>query len=851
MTKKFLVPIELPEVAATPTTPASGSAAVYAKTDGMPYWLGDDGVERAIISPVAPVVSLHNNPGFEGTWVNTSNGTPVVIGLTPPSWNTFWCQDQVTIQPETVQKTEGTYAVRMDRPVGTNKGVRLHHSTPFSGLNAGDVVTIECDAKSTVNGIFYVDVLFSDTQVGCDFFSGNPMTVAYNRPTTMTGGAAYQRCVGSFTVPTGCSWARVSFHYDTTGDVAGSIYIDNSSSRMTPAPSGTAPVIPPVTQMFTSNATWTKPSGCTRVEVEVVGGGGSGGGCSIANTGQHTKGSGGGGGGYAKKTIDASTLGATVAVTVGGGGAATQVNGNAGVGSSFGALVVAGGGGPGLYNTTNATAFGIMGGAGGTATVGDFLVPGGPGETAWGDTGLPMSGAGGTSVFGAGGQARATGAVAQPLAGDAGKGYGGGGSGAMSSGGAGSTAQFGGAGAPGVVTVTSYFDGGTALQATTVGARVSGSTTAMPTAQTTTLQFDTVDYNNGCSVTLNDPGASQGPGTSIIVPVDGTYQITANFTPDIQATVGRRVASVYSPALLLRTEWTQSVAATYPSMVLAGEAFLAAGTKVTCTFYHNSGVGPGNIMNSVPAFFSIRKVDAGVKGDPGPTGPAGGPSSVMYPIRQVFTTVGSAVWTKPQKFVYAEVEVQGGGGAGGGVSNSTATTADAGASGGGGGYTKKIWLDAQLTATETVVVGAGGTAGAANDAAAAAGTASSFKTTQIGNGGGGAGAATGNAGLARSVGGSGGGGSGGDYTITGGDGPNGSVVANAGGTAPSVEAVSGGTSFMAGASRPAQSAGGGGGANGQVYGGGGSGGYSRAASGGFAGGAGAAGIVIVTSYVTT
>lgn len=231
MTRQFTVPIQLPEVAATPSTPASGFATLYAKADGNPYWLGDDGIEHPLIDP--PPAALHDNPGFEGTWVNTSNGTPTIIGLTPPSWNTFWCADGVTISQEATQKTEGTLAVKMTRPAGANKGVRLHSSVVFGGLTPGDIITLEADAKSTVGGIFYTDMLFSDTSAGCDFFSGNPMTQAFNRPFTMVAGAAYRRCRGSFTVPAGCYFGRVSFHYDTTGDVTGSIYIDNSASDLT------------------------------------------------------------------------------------------------------------------------------------------------------------------------------------------------------------------------------------------------------------------------------------------------------------------------------------------------------------------------------------------------------------------------------------------------------------------------------------------------------------------------------------------------------------------------------------------------------------------------------------------
>jgi hypothetical protein len=226
-------------------------------------------------------------------------------------------------------------------------------------------------------------------------------------------------------------------------------------------------------------------------------------------------------------------------------------------------------------------------------------------------------------------------------------------------------------------------------------------------------------------------------------------------------------------------------------------------------------------------------------------GGSGGGTTALVPVRQVFTASGSYV--KPAGLVYAEVECQGGGGGGSGVSNSTASTADAGSSGGGGGYNKKIWLASDLSATETVTVGTGGTGGPATDAGGGAGVASSFKT-QIANGGGGGGA-TGNVGLARSAGGAGGGASGGDFTVAGGDGPNGAVIANGGGTSPTVQAINGGASFLGGACRPGTSAAGSVGVNGQAYGGGGGGGYSRAASGAFAGGAGGAGVVIVTSYM--
>lgn len=149
-------------------------------------------------------------------------------------------------------------------------------------------------------------------------------------------------------------------------------------------------------QTFTSSGTWTRPSGVTKVIIEVQGAGGGGGGMSGGD-----RGGSGGGGGYAKKFLDVSSI-STSTITIGaagtGGAAATPGPGSAGVagGASSWAdgtnTITGNGGAQGLSVYAN---YG-NGGLGGTATGGDLNIQGCNGGGGW-------TLKGGDSVLGFGG----------------------------------------------------------------------------------------------------------------------------------------------------------------------------------------------------------------------------------------------------------------------------------------------------------------------------------------------------------------------------------------------------------------------------------------------------------------
>lgn len=212
-------------------------------------------------------------------------------------------------------------------------------------------------------------------------------------------------------------------------------------------------------QAFTASGTWSKPTGCRAILVQVYAPGG-GGGWADGTAAAYACAGGASGGNYAEAFLTSGAFGVSQSVTCGAVGAGdTTINGTGGTGgqTSFGALVVANGGIGGTTDSVATITVDVEPGgdtaATGTGQFHSFGCPGEQGLSIGGTLGISLNGGGGKAggpLGGAGGN-KSTGNIP----GDPGQFPGGGGSGASTASSA--TDRNGGDGGGSLVIVHQFF----------------------------------------------------------------------------------------------------------------------------------------------------------------------------------------------------------------------------------------------------------------------------------------------------------------------------------------------------------------------------------------------------------
>jgi len=182
----------------------------------------------------------------------------------------------------------------------------------------------------------------------------------------------------------GIGYGTGTAHAYTTAGTTGQVLTSNGASAPTWA-TASGGGLGGIT-VFTSNGTFTIPTGKTVVKVTVIGGGGGGG-------TSYTAAAGGGGGGSAIKYLTGLTPGNTLTVTRGAAGTGAVSSCAPTTGGTGGTSSVASG-------TQTITTISATGGAGGPASIGSgtFIWGGAGGTGSNGDINIPGSNGGNLSI---------------------------------------------------------------------------------------------------------------------------------------------------------------------------------------------------------------------------------------------------------------------------------------------------------------------------------------------------------------------------------------------------------------------------------------------------------------------
>lgn len=215
--KTFSTPLEMIRQGSTPSAPAAGDSQIYFKSDGLPYYMGPDGVEWPL---VVQDTILHLNPSFE-TFTDSVH---------PDGWFTHW-RDVASI-PATWSRvagqsdpTAGSYVFHQVIPNGANG----RFQTSFIDVLPGQVVTFTIRARCTAGTAPQLGITLL-TKAGADpsFFDAGTTQQPTTRNVTVSAG--WTKYTVSWVVPDTHTRAAIDVNPFTFSGVSMTWDFDNSTS---------------------------------------------------------------------------------------------------------------------------------------------------------------------------------------------------------------------------------------------------------------------------------------------------------------------------------------------------------------------------------------------------------------------------------------------------------------------------------------------------------------------------------------------------------------------------------------------------------------------------------------------